>query len=166
MDENQEQPKKKKWIKKWTPRQFALFLAAHDLRYVLPVTDAQTILNEVPNVHCGVEKIDRLRASPEFHRAVEGIFNNKIRSQYSVETWFWYYLKKCYQANMNAEKPSEKILDILGYLSDIYAPHSKKKESPKSKMSPEQIAKLIHQREQANATLNSAKEPKDGENGE
>ena len=171
MDDNQEpqekEPLKKKlWYKRWSPRQFALYLMSIDMKYVLPGTSNYTILEEVPNLHCGLEKIGKLRRSEEFKKTVEDFFTDQIRSQFSRETMFWLYLKHSYNANMELPNPTTKLLDVLGYVSGEYAPQ-KSKDKGKGKMTPAQIARLIHERDQIEATLKAKNDleidEKDGE---
>jgi len=151
--QQEEKPKKKKtWHKRWTPKQFALYLMSVDIKYVLPGTSNETIMEEVPKLHCGIGKVSNLRNHKEFQDTVEEHFNFKIRSKFSTETMFWCYLRHSFEANMNKDDPSSKLMDVLGYVSGEYAPR-KPKGKPGKKMTPAQVARLIHQREQIQSKL-------------
>lgn len=144
---------KKTWYKKWRPKDFALYLMSIDMKYVLPGTTNEQIMAEVPNLHCGIGKVSWLRNHREFQKTVEEYFIDRILSRFSTETMFCWYLRHSIERNMDSEKPSEKLIDVLGHLSGLYTPRTSKPKK-KDKMTPEQIAKMIHQREQINAQLN------------
>jgi len=152
MDEIPTPKKKRTWHKRWTPKQFALYLMSVDMKYVLPGTSNETIMAEVPNLHCGIGKVSYLRNHREFQNTVEEYFNFKIRSEFSTETMFWCYLRHSYETNMEKEDPSSKLLDVLGALSGKYGARIPKKKEGK-KLTPAQAARLIHQREQIEHAL-------------
>lgn len=168
-DDQEQKPKKKKtWCKRWTPRQFALYLMSINMKYVLPGTSNDQIMEEVPNLHCGIGKVSYLRNHKEFQDTVEEMFVFKIRSEYSKETMFWLYLKHCFNSNIDIPNPSARLLDVLGFLSGNIK-SSVGKSKLKGNLTPEQKAKLIHQKEQIEHTLNSKTQfdtgEKDGEDG-
>ena len=158
MSEDTKQPliqpgrKKLSYRKKWRPDQFAKYLMSFDMKYVLPGTSDEVIMKEVPNLHCGINKVNWLRNHKEFQKAVEEVFNDKIRSNFSAETMFYIYLKHCFEKNMQSEKPSEKLIDILGHLSGKYTPKLPKPKKGEP-LTAAQAAKMIHEREQAKARL-------------
>lgn len=168
-DDQEQKPKKKKtWHKQWTPRQFAKYLMSIDMKYILPGVSDETVMEEVPNLHCGIGKVSYLRNHREFQNTVEEIFNEKIKSAHSTETMFWLYLKHVYEENMESKTPIPKLLDVLGHLSGKYTPTIRKSKKDKP-MTPTQYARLLHQKEQIEQTLKSKTQfdirEKDGEDG-
>jgi hypothetical protein len=170
-DDQEQKPKyKKAWHKKWRPRQFAKYLMSINMKYVLPGVSDEIVMEEVPDLHCGIGKVSYLRNHADFNDEVEKEFNEKIRSQRSTETMFWIYLKHCFEKNIELDKPALKLLDVLGILSGKYNPAHVKKETKKGKtLTPAQAARLLHEKSQIEAKLNEINnlkaedEGKDGE---
>uniref|UniRef100_A0A6H1ZJK0 Uncharacterized protein n=1 Tax=viral metagenome TaxID=1070528 RepID=A0A6H1ZJK0_9ZZZZ len=163
---DESQKPKKTWHKKWTPRKLALYLMSLDMRYVLPCTTNEQIMEEVPNLHCGIGKVSWLRNHIEFQKTVEEWFIDKIKSNYSTEGMFWLYLKHSFNTNMVSDKPTTKLLDVLGILSGKYNPAHVKTDTPKGKekkMTPAQVARAIHQKEQLEKMLAEPGNMADGE---
>lgn len=142
---------KRTWHKNWTPKDFALFLMSENMKYVLPGTSNETIMEELKGkLHCGIGKVTWLRNHREFQKTVEETYNQRIESKFSAETMFFCYLAHCFERNMDSEKPSEKLIDVLGHLSGKYTPRTSKPKKGE-KLSRVQMAQYIHLKEQIEA---------------
>ena len=161
MAEPEPKPGKKATLqRKWTPEMFALYLLQRGASWAIPSVSAAEIRGEFPELGMSKERIDTLRNDPEFEATVRREFTDKIKDKSNLERMFLVYLRKIWDANMDSKNPSAKILDILGYMTGLYNPKEIKKPPPP--MNAAAKARMIHEREQAEANKRKREEGIDG----
>lgn len=139
MNQDSGHKENKKTRKKWTPEMLALYLLSQNPMYCVPAISSKEIAEKFPELGIKERAIDNLRNDPVFDRTVKEYLVNRIKDSENLQKMFWTALQHIWKQTLQEEKPSYKILEILGWLTREYVP---KDRPPEEKMTNEQKARL------------------------
>lgn len=113
--------RKKHFRNRWTPKLFAMFL--FETNFLLAFSDAEYIKDYLgkkhPHLRISVQKIKKLIHDPGFDAIVDKWVDN-VSEKENLKKLYYSYVKRCYDAYMDAPQPSLKLIDVLGKMSGEY----------------------------------------------